>query len=289
MPSLVTGEAVELELRHARLASRAVAFGIDVLVQIVVLAVLYAVILTQADFDFALRVTVVLLVFILVVIGYPVLFETLSRGRTLGKLAVGLKVVRDDGGPIRFRHALVRGLAGFFVDFWIVSGFVAVIVSLSSERGKRVGDFLAGTVVINLRVPKSDTGLVEMPQPLAGWAAQLDLSGLPDELALAMRQYLGRYPTLSPGPRDALGEKLAAEVAGHIGAPPPPHTPPWAYLSAVLAERRAREQARAMPPPSPPPPPAPAPTPPPAHAQPPPPSGEQRSGPPPDNPFTPPG
>lgn len=286
MSPLVTGEAVELELRHARLASRAVAFGIDVLVQVVVLAVLYAVILTQAEFDTALRVTVVLLVFILVVIGYAVLFETLSRGRTLGKLAVGLKVVRDDGGPIRFRHALVRGLAGFFVDFWIVSGFVAVIVSLSSERGKRVGDFLAGTVVINLRVPKPDAGSVDMPQPLAGWAAQLDLSGLPDGLALAMRQYLGRYPTLSPGPRDALGEKLAAEVAGHIGAPPPPHTQPWAYLSAVLAERRAREQARA------------APMQPHAHAPPPheppqpgppPPSSEQHPGPPPDIPFTPPG
>lgn len=283
MSSLVTGEAVELELRHARLASRAVAFGVDVLVQVVVLAVLYAVIFTRAEFDTALQVTVVLLVFILVVIGYPVLFETLSRGRTLGKLAVGLKVVRDDGGPIRFRHALVRGLAGFFVDFWIVSGFVAVIVSLSSERGKRVGDFLAGTVVISLRVPKPDTGLVEMPQPLAGWAAQLDLSGLPDGLALAMRQYLGRYPTLSPGPRDALGEKLAAEVAGHIGAAPPPHTPPWAYLSAVLAERRTREQARAMPPPTP------TQPPPPAHAQPPPPSSERRPGPPPDTPFTPPG
>ncbi|MQA63745.1 MAG: RDD family protein [Actinophytocola sp.] len=282
---LVTGEAVELELRHARLASRAVAFGIDVLVQVVVLTVLYAVILTQAEFDTALRVTVVLLIFILVVIGYPVLFETLSRGRTLGKLAMGLKVVRDDGGPIRFRHALVRGLAGFFVDFWVVSGFVAVIVSLSSERGKRVGDFLAGTVVISLRVPQPDTGLVEMPQPLAGWAAQLDLSGLPDGLALAMRQYLGRYPTLSPGPRDALGERLAAEVADHIGAPPPPFTPPWAYLSAVLAERRTREQVRTVPPqpPAQPPPHDQAPPSPPSL------SGEQRPGPTPDNPFTAPG
>ena len=49
---------------------------------------------------------------VLVVVGYPVALETLLRGRTLGKLALGLRVVRDDGGPVGFRQALVRGLAG---------------------------------------------------------------------------------------------------------------------------------------------------------------------------------
>lgn len=246
MSNLVTGEAVELELPHARLATRALAFGIDVLLQAVVLGILYAIVITGSTLDGALLISTVLVVSVAVLVGYPVIFETLSRGRTLGKLALGLKVVREDGGPIRFRHALVRGLAGFFVDFWALGlgGFVAVVVSLSSTKGKRVGDFLAGTVVINVRAPRENAVAIDMPEPLAGWAAKLDLSGLPDDLALTIRQFLGRYHQLRPAAQEQLGNQLVAELRERIGTPPPPDTPPWAYLAAVLAERRAREESQ---------------------------------------------
>ena len=94
----------------------------------------------------SLALTLILVFLVLILVGYPVLLETLSRGRSLGKLAVGLRVVRVDGGPIRFRHALTRGLAGFVIDFWAlgVFGAVAVVVSLCSSDGRRVGDFLGG-------------------------------------------------------------------------------------------------------------------------------------------------
>jgi hypothetical protein len=183
---------------------------------------------------------------VLVVIGYPVLFETLSRGRSLGKLALGLRVVRLDGGPIRFRHALTRALAGFFVDFWALGflGAVAVIVSLTSSDGRRVGDFLAGTLVIRERVPESAQAYVVMPPGLEGWAAQLDLSRLPDDLALASRQFLGRYHELRPEAAASLGQGLAHQVANAVGVAIPYGLPPWTFLQAVLAERRNRDQAR---------------------------------------------
>lgn len=279
MSNLVTGEAVELDLRHARLATRGVAFGIDVLLQAVALGVLYAIAFAGSTLDGALLFATVLVVSVVVLVGYPVTFETLSRGRTIGKLALGLKVVREDGGPIRFRHALVRGLAGFFVDFWALGlgGFVAVVVSLSSTKGKRVGDFLAGTVVINVRAPREHDLTITMPPPLAGWAAGLDLTGLPDDLALTIRQFLGRYEQLSPAARDQLGAKLTAELAERIGASPPPDAPTWAFLSAVLAERRAREESQTA-----------------ARTTPPPtrsgdPDGHAPPAPPLDNPFAPPG
>ena len=53
---------------------------------------------------------------VLVFAGYPILMEWLTRGRTLGKIWLGLRVVRDDGGPIGFRQALVRGLAGLLIE-----------------------------------------------------------------------------------------------------------------------------------------------------------------------------
>src|SRR5579862_2842350 len=97
----------------------------------------------------ALLVTAIVVSFV----GYPVVFETLSRGRTLGKLALGLRVVSDDGGPVRFRQALVRGLAGV-VECWGVLGVPAVITSMLSARGKRLGDIFAGTFVLRERAPR---------------------------------------------------------------------------------------------------------------------------------------
>jgi uncharacterized RDD family membrane protein YckC len=243
---VVTGEAVVLDLRLARLASRSVAMILDVLCQLVVLVVLSIFVLSgPSPLDSALEVAVGLVIVVAVLVGYPVTVETLSRGRTLGKLAMGLRVVRDDGGPIRFRHALVRGLAGFFVDFWAlgVLGAVAVFVSLSSVQGKRVGDMLAGTIVVRERMPESTAAVVYMPPWLAGWAAGLDLSRLPDGLALAVRNYMARQLNFTVAAADTLASRLAADVSAHIGVPVPPRIRPVDYLAAVLAERRARAQA----------------------------------------------
>jgi len=244
-PDLVTGEAVPLELPIAQVASRAAGFALDVAVQIAVLVLFLLALAVSGVEDTALLAALALGFFVLVRVGYSVLFETLSRGRTLGKMAMGLRVVRDDGGPIRFRHALTRALAGVIVDFGPVLAWsaVALFTSLFSPRSKRVGDYLAGTLVIRERAPRLAAAEVTMPPALAGWAAGLDLAGFGDGLALAVRQYLARYGELSERAREPLGQQLAYDVAARIGAPPPWGVPPWAYLQAVLAERRRRELA----------------------------------------------
>ena len=90
---------------------------------------------------------------VLVFVGYPLIFETATRGRTLGKMAMGLRVVSDDGGPERFRQALFRALASV-VEIWMLLGSPAVICSMLSPKAKRLGDIFAGTVVISERGPK---------------------------------------------------------------------------------------------------------------------------------------
>ena len=50
---------------------------------------------------------------VVVFLVYPTTVETLSRGKSLGKWAFGLRAVRDDAGPISFHHAFVRALVGF--------------------------------------------------------------------------------------------------------------------------------------------------------------------------------
>jgi uncharacterized RDD family membrane protein YckC len=245
---LVVGEAVVLELRLAKLASRALALTLDLAVQVLLLIVgSFVVIGVAVQVDSALGAALTLVFYLAVILGYPVAFETLSRGRSLGKMALGLRVVREDGGPIRFRHALVRGLLGV-VEFWMTFGSVALITSLASAKGKRVGDFLAGTVVVRERMPVQGAPIAAMPPPLAGWAATLDLARVPDDLALAARQFLGRFQDLAPEVRESMGGRLATAMAAVTTPPPPPGVPAWAFLSAVLAERRRREMARMLPP-----------------------------------------
>ncbi|NUU25834.1 MAG: RDD family protein [Streptomycetaceae bacterium] len=248
MSDLVTGEAVALDLRPARLASRGLAFGIDVLLQAVCLLVFgWGIGSLLTGVDPALGTAVALVFIVAIVVGWPVAWETGTRGRSPGKMALGLRVVRDDGGPVRFRHALVRGLVGVFADFWTTGGCGAVISSLASTRGKRLGDQAAGTFVVQERTPGARHVPVAMHPAAAAWAAGLDLSGLTDDLALQARQYLGRIAQLDPSVAAALGARLAGEIASRLGMPAPVGVHPAEFLAAVLAERQRRAYARAQP------------------------------------------
>src|SRR5690606_11299490 len=129
------------------------------------------------------------------------------------------------------------------VEIWMFTGAPALLASLLSDRGKRLGDLFAGTIVISERAPRTAPP-PPMPPELAGWAATLELSLLPDEVANAARSYLTRAPQLSPAIRHELGERIAGQVAAYVSPPPPPGVPPPAYLAAVLAERRRRAEER---------------------------------------------
>ena len=244
---VVTGDAVVLDVQIAQLPVRALSAMIDVIV--VFIAYLIGVLLwasTLSQFDNALSAAVLIIFTVLSMVGYPIAFETATRGRSLGKMALGLRVVSEDGGPERFRQALFRALAGV-IEIWIFAGGPAVICSLLSPKGKRIGDIFAGTVVISERAPRLSPP-PPMPPQLAWWASSLQLSGLrPDQAELA-RQFLSRASQLDAGIRNEMAYRIAGEVVSQISPPPPPGLPPQLVLSAVLAERHRRELARLRPP-----------------------------------------
>ncbi|MER5429366.1 RDD family protein [Streptomyces sp. NPDC002588] len=247
MSELVTGEAVALELQPARLPSRGLAMLLDLVVVLVVYVVVsVALLLSTASLDEAARIAVSIATFLLVLVGGPIAVETLSHGRSLGKMACGLRVVRDDGGPIRFRHALVRGALGV-VEILLTFGVVACVASLVSARGRRLGDVFAGTLVVRERVPVAGGGGFVPPPPwLAGRFQGLDLSAVPDALWLAIRQCLGRMNQLDAQVGWAMAARLAGDLAELTGAPVPPGVPPAAFLAAVVQERQVREARRAF-------------------------------------------
>jgi uncharacterized RDD family membrane protein YckC len=246
MAQFTTGEAVALELSIARIPSRLAAFALDVAAQLALLGILGSTALSAArSLDFDAVTAVATAVVVTVLVGYPVVLETLLRGRTVGKLALGLRVVRSDGGPIDFRHALTRGLCGATVDFWGLGlfGMIALAASLCSANGRRIGDVLAGTVVVYANAPMPAPALALAPPWLSGWAAHLDLTALPDDLAVTTRSYLTRFAEFTPATQHELGRALVIEVCAALGTAIPGQYPPLQILGAVIAERQRRELA----------------------------------------------
>lgn len=240
---LVTGDAVVLELRPAGFATRAIALVIDMLLQIILLVALGMLgSWMSTGLDEAALAALTLGLTVLVIVGYPTAFETLSRGRSLGKLALGLRVVGTDGSPERFRQALGRALMSV-VEVWMTTGVVALITSLINRDGRRLGDFVAGTTVVEERTGRRRNETITMPPQLAGWAANAELSELSPETAADARQYVLRYDELAEHTRHELGIRLAEAVAAQVSPPPPPGTSPPYFLAAVLAERRRRGTA----------------------------------------------
>lgn len=239
---LVTGEAVTLDLPPASLGLHIASTLLDMIVAAVVLITGTWVTAVLATDD-ATAQTGSVLTLVTATIVLPTVIETLTRGRSVGKLATGLRTVRDDAGAISFRHAFTRALIGL-VEIWILLGTPALICGLVSRKGKRLGDYAAGTYVIRSRVSLTLPQPPLMPPPLAAWARAADIAPLPERLLLSIRQVLGRAGTLAPQTQTMLLQRLAAETAVYVAPPPPYGTPPDAYLAAVVAEHRDRDLAR---------------------------------------------
>lgn len=229
---IVTPEAVELDLDAAGLASRLLAALIDLVAMLVVLYAVFTVAgvlastssSTTGGDDAGAIVAAVLAavgVFVVLVV-WPTAWEVGTKGRSLGKLALGLRVVTVEGAPIRVRHALVRGVVGV-VEIILTFGTLAVAVALGSQRFRRLGDHLAGTVVVRERGAGADRAHPRRFVPHPGWepwAARLDTTRLtPDDYRL-VRSFLLRAAGLPPAARVRLGHQILDRVLPRAGIDP---------------------------------------------------------------------
>jgi len=241
---LVTGEAVALDLPPASVAARIGSGILDVMAMgVVAFCVLFLALVASIGTDGALQHVAVVGSLMAVFLVYPTTVETLTRGKSFGKLVLGLRVVRDDGGTIAAQQAFVRALIAV-PEIYALSGGPAFFSCLVSSRGKRLGDYAAGTYVVRDRVRLSLPPPAPMPPALAEWAARADLRTPPVGVGLAIRQYLTRLPTLDPAAARTIGEMLANRLSPYVAPPPPPGTQPWEFLAAASAARRDRDLAR---------------------------------------------
>lgn len=244
--AVITGDAVLLDLRTASFAARMLAAVIDGALQLGILVlgtVAVAFAAARADLDDGLVAAAILTVSVLAYVGYPVLSELLLRGRSVGRLAMGTRVVRDDGGPVHVRQSLIRAVMAM-LEIWSTAGSLALACSVIDRRSRRLGDLLAGTVVIQERMRDLEPERLQVPPALSSWAATADVGKLPLTLMQDIRSFLPRSGSIHPTSRRQISRDLLHRTLPHVAPAPPPGTDPEEFLAAVVAERSRRDETR---------------------------------------------
>lgn len=231
-----TPEYIEIEYELAGLGSRFVACMLDSLVQVAMSVVIVILMLFALQGEISLGVQgtpVDLFIWIvlgalglMIMVGYWVISEMVTGGRSIGKMAAGLRVIRDDGTPINLWDSLLRNLLRT-VDMLPGSYLVGIVSIWVSSKSKRVGDYAAGTIVVKER--RAELPEVSAPPP-AAVAPPWPESPLHDlvrpharrvtaEQAQAARRLLERRAELDPTVRVSLARRLAVQIAGQLAIP----------------------------------------------------------------------
>lgn len=241
---VITGEAVALKIQPASPVQLIAAGMIDLFLSIGVAMAALVFLSMVGSLDPEAATTYVILALVLAVVLIPATVETVTQGHSLGRWALGVQIVRDDGGAIRFRHAIIRSLAGLF-EIYMTFGSIAFITTIANMRHKRLGDLLAGTYPVSLNTGAQLPPPLIMPLELFPWARQADVSRLPGTLAWRVRQFLNTTSQLDPAHREQIGRSLAAEIRSYVSPPPPP-AHPERFLAAVLVVRRDTEYRNSL-------------------------------------------
>jgi uncharacterized RDD family membrane protein YckC len=236
---IVTPEAVLLDFEVAGLASRLMSRLIDCLVLIGGFwALSIGISFIQLSVGDTAAIVVILIGMSLLFFGYPIVAELRMQGRTLGRRALGLRVVTNEGGPIRARHAVVRSL---FQLIDLPFG-IGVIAGVLTPRTQRCGDLAAGTFVIREPKQSKAVGAVVFPTPpgYEGYISLLDVATLTTAQYELLRSFLLRVLELDPPSRARIADRLARPLARQLRHTPPPTIGAEMFIVCVVAAYQRR-------------------------------------------------
>ena len=245
--SLSTPESIELEFTLAGIGNRTLALAIDYPILALLLVGFWAIwsafslglmsYLSQATFNYASAplwlLAIALLISFFLFTGYFAFFEVVWQGQTPGKRITKIRVIRDDGRPIGLSQAAMRALLRPLDDLF----FIGVFFILLGKQEKRLGDWAAGTLVVQEQRGDRKATLT-ISDPAKQLAIELpklaDLSQLlPDDFAV-VRAYLQRRRTMETQAKNDLSINLARQLRTVIALETiPPNTTSDQFLEAV--------------------------------------------------------
>ena len=228
--TLHTPESVELEFTLAGIGNRAYALVIDyiflglILIVFLVGALIFNSVLVKTIANLVgstnglelWSIAVQVLIGFFIYVGYFVFFETVWSGQTPGKRYVKIRVIRDDGRPVRLQQSTLRALLRPFDELF----FIGVFLIVFNQREKRLGDLVAGTLVIQEEQTvkaaafKVSTSAKSLAKKLL---TDADISRLLPEDFTVIREYLQRREAMIPNARNDVSKQLATQVKQIIG------------------------------------------------------------------------
>jgi len=233
--TIETPEQTALEFAIAGVGSRFLALAFDMLIQSVAftLLILGGVFLIGSAFHGAFgnnwALALLILALFIVFFGYFAIFEAVWNGQTPGKRITHIRVIKDSGRPITPAESFGRNLMRI-VDsspaFLYAIGIVSVLLS---KQNKRLGDFVAGTIVIHERE-------LQDIRPL--WQPSVNAAATQEEFAI-VEAFLNRRLSLEPDVRFRMAEQIATRIKPKLTAPPENFPSAEHLIEAVAAERRA--------------------------------------------------
>lgn len=246
-----TPESVELEFTLAGIGNRTIALVVDYLIWgagLIGLLIVWGVLSVQLErylpnnrnLELWISAISILLTFT-VYTGYFVIFETLWRGQTPGKRYSKIRVIRDDGQPAGVTQAILRALIRPIDDTF----FIGLLLIVLTKREKRLGDLIAGTLVIQEErsIVSSNFAISSEAESLADelLATQRLNAMLPDDFAV-IREYLQRRSMLDTRARTALSLKLARQAKDLLGMQELPYQmTPDLFLEAIYLAYQKRD------------------------------------------------
>src|SRR5215211_2066196 len=225
-----TPERVPLHFALASIGNRFLACAIDHTIQVLALALIGIASAVLASFSFIEQTiagapkwvyAVMIILLFLVFAGYFTFFEWIWSGQTPGKRWLKLRVIREDGRPITFWEAAVRNLLRSFDMMPIPFYSIGLISVFSTTRDQRVGDMVAGTVVVREReaeapafaqvfaAPVSDPALRRSFKPVD---FQASLSTLTESEIQVVETFLRRRWDLSDMPRQWMAWRVSLPI-----------------------------------------------------------------------------
>jgi uncharacterized RDD family membrane protein YckC len=240
--TIETPEQTGLEFAIAGIGSRFLALALDTLIQTSVLAIvlLAGVALSVTLFSRFNGSTWVAAAFLLLVFtlyyGYFAAFEALWNGQTPGKRLLRIRVIKDTGRPMTPSESVGRNLMRIVDQLPFMYGVGIVSVALSRQN-KRLGDFVAGTIVVHERELQDVRPLWQAPQSASTARYGADRLS-PEEFAL-VETFLNRRNSLAPEVRYRMGDEIARRIKPRLSLPPENVPPNERLLEAIAAERRS--------------------------------------------------
>jgi len=246
--TIETPEQLSLEFPLAGVGSRFLALLVDSMIQFLVGAAAFLVfaVLGMTAEAFVRHagiwaLAILGLAMFVLYYGYYAFFEAVWKGQTPGKRYIGLRVIKEDGAPITGYDAVTRNLLRIVDQLPGVYG-IGILSVLVSQRSQRLGDFVAGTVVVHEKpLPGLTTAwraAAERPATAEESGQRLGAERLTAEEFRVLEAFLERRHSLNAEVRDRFAWEIARRLGKRLEVAEEARRPPETFLEALARERR---------------------------------------------------